>query len=30
LLSARDRRRMEAILAELDECARLLEEARRR
>ena len=30
LLSARDRRRMEAVLAELDECARLLEEARRR
>ena len=30
LLSARDRRRMESILAELDECARLLEEARRR
>jgi DNA-binding transcriptional MerR regulator len=30
LLSARDRRRMETILAELDECARLLEEARRR
>jgi DNA-binding transcriptional MerR regulator len=29
LLSTRDRRRMEAILAELDECARLLEEARR-
>jgi DNA-binding transcriptional MerR regulator len=29
LLSARDRRRMEAILTELDECARLLEEARR-
>jgi DNA-binding transcriptional MerR regulator len=30
LLSARDRHRMEAVLAELDECARLLEEARRK
>jgi DNA-binding transcriptional MerR regulator len=29
LLSAQDRHRMEAILVELDECARLLEEARR-
>lgn len=30
LLSAQDRHRMVAILAELDECARLLEDARRR
>ena len=29
LLSAQNRHRLEAILAELDECARLLEEARR-
>jgi DNA-binding transcriptional MerR regulator len=29
LLSAQDRHRLEAVLAELDKCARLLEEARR-
>jgi hypothetical protein len=28
-LSAQDRHRLEAVLAELDKCARLLEEARR-